>query len=139
MTIETNSLVIIEEPENFLHPSLLTNLMKVLKKILIQTNSCSIISTHSPLVLRELPKEQVTIFNRHNNITSNRSPSIETFGADATELYQESFSDLESSAAYRESINEIAKSENSVDILLKKYSHLPSSLLNKIINEWRRK
>ncbi|MEG3588882.1 AAA family ATPase [Citrobacter youngae] len=139
MTIETNSLVIIEEPENFLHPSLLTNLMKVLKKILIQTNSCSIISTHSPLVLRELPKEQVTIFSRHNNITSNRSPSIETFGADATELYQESFSDLESSAAYRESINEIAKSENSVDILLKKYSHLPSSLLNKIINEWRRK
>lgn len=139
MTIETNSLVIIEEPENFLHPSLLTNLMKILKKILIQTNSCSIISTHSPLVLRELPKDQVTIFNRHNNITSNRSPSIETFGADATELYQESFSDLESSAAYRESIYEIAKSENSVDVLLQKYSQLPTSLLNKIINEWRRK
>lgn len=139
MTIETNSLVIIEEPENFLHPSLLIKLMTILKKILIETNSCCIISTHSPLVLRELPKEQVTIFNRHNNITSHRLPSIETFGSDATELYQESFSELEASAAYRDTIHTMAKSENSVDTLLQKYSHLPTNLLTKIINEWRRK
>ncbi|EPM0888978.1 AAA family ATPase [Klebsiella aerogenes] len=139
MTIETNSLVIIEEPENFLHPSLLIKLMTVLKKILMKTNSCCLISTHSPLVLRELPKEQVTIFNRHNNVTSHRTPEIETFGSDATELYHESFSELETSAAYRDTISEIARSEDSVEVLLQKYSHLPSNLLTKIINEWRRK
>lgn len=139
MTIETNSLVIIEEPENFLHPSLLISLMTILQKILTKTNSCCLISTHSPLVLRELPKEQVTIFNRHNNITSHRSPTIETFGSDATELYHESFSELDTNAAYRETISTMAKSENSVEGLLQKYSNLPSNLLNKIINEWRRK
>jgi|GEM_PF-3301176 len=139
MTIETNSLVIIEEPENFLHPSLLINLMSILKQILVQTNSCSIISTHSPLILRELPREQVTIFNRYNNVTSHRKPTIETFGADATELFQEAFSDLEASASYRDSISSMAKSENSVESLLIKYSHLPSTLLTKIINEWKRK
>lgn len=139
MTIETNSIVIIEEPENFLHPSLLIKFMRVLKKILIKTNSCSIISTHSPLVLRELPKEQVTIFSRFDNITSHRNPIIETFGADATELFQESFSDLETEASYRDTIRDFAKSEKSVDALLDKYSNLPTSLLTKIINEWRRK
>ncbi|WP_227318241.1 AAA family ATPase [Cedecea davisae] len=138
-TIETNSLVIIEEPENFLHPSLLIKFMTILKKILITTNSCAIISTHSPLVLRELPKEQVTIFNRYNNITSHRTPMIETFGADTTQLYQESFSELETNASYRETIYKIAKAESSVDELLSKYSHLPTPLLTKIINEWRRK
>ncbi|MEA4512742.1 AAA family ATPase [Klebsiella pneumoniae] len=139
MTIETNSLVIVEEPENFLHPSLLISLMTILKKILTKTNSCCLISTHSPLVLRELPKEQVTIFNRHNNVTSHRSPTIETFGSDATELYHESFSELETDAAYRETIYTMAKSEPSVEGLLQKYSNLPSNLLTKIINEWRRK
>ncbi|MFN1147258.1 AAA family ATPase [Serratia liquefaciens] len=139
MTIETNSLVIIEEPENFLHPSLLIKFMTILKKILIETNSCSVISTHSPLVLRELPKEQVTILNRFENITSHRSPTIETFGADTTELYQESFSELEENAAYRDTINIIARSEISIESLLNKYSLLPTSLLTKIINEWRRK
>ncbi|MFS3840541.1 AAA family ATPase [Klebsiella pneumoniae] len=139
MTIETNSLVIVEEPENFLHPNLLISLMTILKKILTKTNSCCLISTHSPLVLRELPKEQVTIFNRHNNVTSHRSPTIETFGSDATELYHESFSELETDAAYRETIYTMAKSEPSVEGLLQKYSNLPSNLLTKIINEWRRK
>lgn len=138
-TIETSSLVIIEEPENFLHPSLLIKFMTILKKILITTNSCSIISTHSPLVLRELPKEQVTIFNRYNNITSHRTPMIETFGADTTQLYQESFSELETNASYRETIYNIAQAEPSIDELLAKYSHLPTPLLTKIINEWRRK
>lgn len=139
MTIETNSIVIIEEPENFLHPSLLIKFMRILKKILNETNSCSIIATHSPLVLRELPKEQVTIFSRFDNITSHRNPTIETFGADATELFQESFSDLETKASFRDTIREIAKSERSVSALLDKYSHLPTSLLTKIINEWKRK
>lgn len=139
MTIENNSLVIIEEPENFLHPSLLINLIAILKKILIQTNSCSIISTHSPLILRELPKEQVTIFNRFNNVTSFRKPITETFGADATELFQEVFSDLEVNANYRDTIRDLAKSENSVESLLNKYAHLPTTLLTKIINEWKRK
>lgn len=138
MTIETNSLVIIEEPENFLHPSLLISLVKILKKILNQTNSCSILSTHSPLILREIPKSQVTIFNRYNNITSFRQPMTETFGADTTELFQEVFSDLETNADYRDSIRKIARSEKSVESLLNKYSHLPTNLLTKIINEWKR-
>lgn len=63
-TIENNSLVIIEEPENYLHPSLLTHFINSVTHILRDTNSIALISTHSPLVLRETPSEQITVLHR---------------------------------------------------------------------------
>lgn len=133
-TIESNSLVLIEEPENFLHPSLLTHFISLLTKILRDTNSVAIVATHSALVLREIPAEQVTILQRRSDITMHLSPNIETFGADTHQIMIDVFGDLYSNALFRNEIKSIAR-EKSINEILVQYAHLPSDVLSKIILE----
>lgn len=99
-TIENNSLVIIEEPENYLHPSLLTHFINSVTHVLRDTNSIALISTHSPLVLRETPSEQITILHRSNGKTYYKKTSIETFGADTHQIMIDVFGDLYSNAIF---------------------------------------
>lgn len=136
--IESNSLVIIEEPENYLHPSLLTHFINSITNILRDANSVAIISTHSALVLREIPSTQVTILNRNGNVTKFKKPNIETFGADTHQIMIDIFGDLHSNAIFREEISKIAGNK-SINEILNNYSHLPSELINKIIMEVKSK
>lgn len=133
-TIESNSLVLIEEPENFLHPSLLTHFINSLTHILRDTNSIAIVATHSALVLREIPSEQITILHRSDNNTRYQKPNVETFGADTHQIMIDVFGDLYSHAIFREELSNIAKNKT-IDEILIEYSHLPSDVLNKIILE----
>lgn len=133
-TIESNSLVMIEEPENFLHPSLLTHFINLLAKILRDTNSVAIVATHSALVLREIPAEQITILQRRSDFTMHLSPNIETFGADTHQIMMDVFGDLYSNALFRDEIRNIAQGK-SINEILVQYAHLPSDILNKIILE----
>lgn len=133
-TIESNSLILIEEPENFLHPSLLTHFINALTKILRDTNSVAIIATHSALVLREIPSEQITILQRRSDFTMYQSPRIETFGADTHQIMIDVFGDLYSNALFRDELKNIAKGKTINEILVQ-YAHLPSDILNKIILE----
>ncbi|WP_367300363.1 AAA family ATPase [Hafnia alvei] len=133
-TIESNSLILIEEPENFLHPSLLTHFINLLTHILRDTNSIAIIATHSALVLREIPSEQITILHRRDNKTQYQTPKIETFGADTHQIMIDVFGDLYSNALFREELSNIARNKTINEILVQ-YAHLPSDVLNKIILE----
>jgi len=133
-TIEINSLILIEEPENFLHPSLLTHFVNLLTKILRDTNSVAIVATHSALVLREIPAEQITILQRRSDFTMHLSPSIETFGADTHQIMIDVFGDLYSNALFRDEIRNIARGKT-INEILAQYSHFPSDILNKIILE----
>lgn len=133
MLLETNCLLIIEEPENFLHPSLTINFLRILNKTLDVSNSVALISSHSPLVLREVPAEQVSIFNRIDGITSIRKPSIETFAADCNQLNLEVFGDLENTASYREKLDDISNSKLSKKEIIEKYKELPARALSQII------
>ncbi|WP_215196105.1 AAA family ATPase, partial [Escherichia coli] len=133
-TIESNSLILIEEPENFLHPSLLTHFINSLTHILRDTNSIAIMATHSALVLREIPSAQITILHRRDNITNYKTPNIETFGADTHQIMIDIFGDLYSNAIFREELSNIAKNKT-IDELLVQYGDLPSDVLNKIIME----
>ncbi|MGN7508635.1 AAA family ATPase [Aeromonas salmonicida] len=134
--IETNSLILIEEPENYLHPSLLTNFINSLTKILRDTNSVAIATTHSALVLREVPSQQVTILHRNNGVTRFKKTKIETFGADTHQIMIDVFGDLYSNAIFRTEISNLAKNKTISEILMS-YADLPSDLLNKIIMEAR--
>ena len=55
-------LLLIEEPENGLHPSRIREVMKILRKISEKTQV--VLATHSPLVINELQPEEVTIVTR---------------------------------------------------------------------------
>ena len=55
-------LLLIEEPENGLHPSRIREVMRILRKISEKTQV--VLATHSPLVINELQPEEVTIVTR---------------------------------------------------------------------------
>jgi predicted ATPase len=57
------SLLLIEEPENGLHPARIAEVMKVLREISNTTQV--LIATHSPLVVNELSGDEVTVVTRH--------------------------------------------------------------------------
>lgn len=133
-TIENNSFLIIEEPENYLHPSLLTHFINSVTHILRDTNSIALISTHSPLVLRETPSDQITILHRSNGKTYYKKTNIETFGADTHQIMIDVFGDLYSNAIFREEVKRMARSY-SIPQIINKFSKFSSDTLNKILME----
>ncbi len=85
------SLILLDEPENHLHPPLLSMLIRWLSKILVKRNAFAIIATHSPIVVQEIPKSCVWIMERFGEVRKIRRPSIETFGTNLSILTYEAF------------------------------------------------
>jgi len=57
--LEPASILLVEEPENGLHPSRIKDIMKVLREISKTTQV--LIATHSPLVINELKEDEVSV------------------------------------------------------------------------------
>ena len=90
-TLEERSLVLIDEPENHLHPPLLSMLIRTLSELLTDQNSVAIIATHSPIVLQEVPKSCVWMLNRRGDVWFAERPPIETFGTNFETLTTQVF------------------------------------------------
>lgn len=60
--VDPTAFLLIEEPENGLHPSRIADVMKVLRDVSRRTQV--IVATHSPLVINELQPDEVTILTR---------------------------------------------------------------------------
>ena len=90
-TLEEKTLVLIDEPESHLHPPLLSAFIRALSNLLLDRNGVSIIATHSPVVLQEVPKRCVWKINRSRLSTESRRPDIETFGENVGILTREVF------------------------------------------------
>jgi predicted ATPase len=61
------SLLLVEEPENGLHPSRIRDVMTILRKISETTQV--ILATHSPLVINEMRPDEVTVVTRDDRGT----------------------------------------------------------------------
>jgi ABC-type uncharacterized transport system ATPase subunit len=85
------SLVLIDEPEMHLHPSLLAALMHAVRFILRKYEAFAIIATHSPVVAQESLARQVYVIEREKDTTRLRHPDIETFGENVSTLTSELF------------------------------------------------
>lgn len=90
-SVEEKTLVLIDEPESHLHPPLLSAFIRALAELLHDRNGVSIIATHSPVVLQEVPRSSVWKINRVGLITDPRRPDIETFGENVGVLTREVF------------------------------------------------
>lgn len=60
--VDPTAILLIEDPENGLHPSRISEVMKVLRAV--SSHMQVILATHSPLVINELQPEEVTILTR---------------------------------------------------------------------------
>ena len=89
--ITERSLVVLDEPENHLHPPLLSAFIRALSELLIDRNGVAIIATHSPVILQEVPRSCVWKINRNGREILTSRLEIESFGATIGALTREVF------------------------------------------------
>jgi len=74
------SLLLVEEPENGLHPSRIRDVVAILRKV--SEGAQVVIATHSPLVINELRPDEVTVVTRDETTGTKCTPIRETQGFD---------------------------------------------------------
>lgn len=91
--IRQNSLILVDEPELFLHPTLEIRFVAMLKDILAAYASKALLATHSVVTVRETPAECVHVFSRGKDEIHISNPPFETFAADVQRITSYVFED----------------------------------------------
>jgi predicted ATPase len=99
--IKYESLVLFDEPETHLHPSAISHLVNMLHKILHEFNSYAIVSTHSPIIIQDIPSKYITIFDRQGNSPIMRKLPIESFGENISSLTSKIFETIDVKELYK--------------------------------------
>lgn len=89
--INKQSLLLIDEPEVHLHPNAISNFTRMLDKILIQFDSYAIISTHSPIIIQEIPSKYIRILKKEGAVPIVYNLNIESFGENLSTITNEIF------------------------------------------------
>ncbi|MEQ9911178.1 AAA family ATPase [Pectobacterium polaris] len=111
--LEEESLLILDEPELYLHPELEVGLINMLKNILDETKSFSIIATHSSILTREVERNAVSILRRIEGSTKVYRSSVETYGESIDVIISEVFDDEYVSKSYQKEIDKYFIRNNS--------------------------
>jgi predicted ATPase len=89
--LQEKSLVLMDEPEAHLHPPLLSAFIRAVSDLLIKTNGVAIISTHSPVILQEVPRSCVWKIRRSGNVMVSDRLTRESFGENVGVLTNDVF------------------------------------------------
>lgn len=89
--VEERTLVLIDEPETHLHPPLVSALIRAVSRLSVERNGVTIVATHSPVVLQDVPRSCVSVLSRSGKIATAFRPRIETFGESVSVLTAEVF------------------------------------------------
>lgn len=101
------SILLIDEPENFLHPNLVSRFMRVLYRVLEGTKSIAILATHSPFVVREVQSAYVHVLrNSEDGTLEVVHPRLQTLGANVASIANEVFGDDLAEHLYELVLNE---------------------------------
>ncbi|RSJ02595.1 hypothetical protein D8840_04575 [Streptococcus mitis] len=90
------SVILIDEPETFLHPPMIKQYIQSINRIAKEKNSICVLTTHSPIVIQELPNE--CVFNLKDGKLSIFPDK--TFGEDLLTLYNKVYGLEESRNGY---------------------------------------
>lgn len=105
--------VILDEPENHLHPPLLSAFIRALSELLIRYNGVALVATHSPVILQEVPRKCVWKINRNGQEVTTSRLEIETFGATIGSLTREVFGlEVRQSGFHKMLCNEVEKGKS---------------------------
>lgn len=121
-TLQEKTLVIIDEPEAHLHPPLLATFTRTLSKLLTITNGVSIIATHSPVVLQEVPKSCVWKLRRSGLQSKAERLQIESFGENVGRLTTEVFGLEVITSGYYTLLSEFVNEGKNYDEVLKLFN-----------------
>lgn len=119
-SIEQRSLIIVDEPENFLHPSFEISFFRMFNELLKDSYSFGLIATHSSVIVREIPSKNVHIFDNNRDRIINYRPEIETFGNNLHKISTYIFKDIQEEKTYYKAYEDMVKDINSIDELFDK-------------------
>jgi len=104
--IRRDSLILIDEPELFLHPNLEIQFIDMLKEILQHFNSKALLATHSVVTVREVPAACVHVFEKTREGLRIKQPPFQTFGGDLQRITSYVFGDRSVSKPFQRWIAE---------------------------------
>jgi hypothetical protein len=108
-TVEEQTLVLLDEPEGHLHPPLIAAFVRALSDLMISRNGVTIVATHSPVVLQEVPKTCVwTLYRTGLNVRAER-PEVETFGENVGVLTREIFGYEVTESGFHKMLHDVIK------------------------------
>lgn len=113
--LQEKSLVFFDEPETHLHPPLLSSFIRALSKLLTNRNAVCIMTTHSPIVLQEVPKSCIYKLTRMGEFSKFERPEIETFGENIGVLTNEIFGLEITEAGYYKLLKELVFENDSYE------------------------
>ncbi|WFR95706.1 ATP-binding protein [Rhizobium tumorigenes] len=116
--IRRDSLILIDEPELFLHPTLEIQFIDMLKTILDRFNSKALLATHSLVTVREVPTDCVHVLARTKDGLSIRTPPFQTFGGDMQRISSYVFGDSEASKPFERWIENKLQELGSAEALI---------------------
>ncbi|MEZ8516123.1 AAA family ATPase [Vibrio cyclitrophicus] len=131
--LRKNSLVVVDEPELFLHPTLEIAFVSLLKKVLEPFKSKAVLATHSLSVVREVPSQCVHIFKDGAFGLDIVSPPFETFGGNVQRISAYVFGDKSVTKPFDEWLEIMVKSNpNAEELIVKLGDEINEQLIMKI-------
>lgn len=136
--VQEKSLVLLDEPETHLHPPLISSFIRALSDILIQKNGVALITTHSPIILQEVPKNCVYSMRRYGSEVVFERPEYETFGRGISSLTNEVFGlEIQKTGFYKFIVDQVQKNNynytNTIDTFENNLSEESISLIATLI------
>lgn len=114
--IIAQSVLIIDEPEDFLHPPYVAALVSFISRILKEVNGFGLIATHSDIALQEIPRTCVHHLLQNNQV---ETPKIQTYAANVALINREIFGvSLRNTGFYVYLENLVAKNPKRAKFLL---------------------
>lgn len=114
--IENESIILFDEPEIHLHPNAIANIIRMFYKLLEEFNSYAIFSTHSPILLQEIPSRYVQALNRVDNILTVRNPDVECFGNNVSDIVFDIFDVKNIESNFKTYFTKLSLSQNYEEI-----------------------
>lgn len=133
--IKSESLVIVDEPELFLHPTFEVEFIALLKKVLSAFNSKAILATHSLAVAREIPANCMHVYRAGQHGVEIDHPPFETFGGNMQRISSYVFGDSKVTKPFAQWINNAIDEFGGPEKLLTKLKgELNEEMTIKILN-----
>lgn len=111
---DNGSLILIDEPENHLHPKFISLFMGRLADLLLDTDSLAIVVTHSPFVVRELDKSAVTIMQKNEDETILFRPGFQTHGGNVALISHYVFGDEDIRKNYQDVVDKLVNQSDEI-------------------------
>ncbi|MDQ0919156.1 AAA family ATPase [Paenibacillus sp. V4I5] len=128
-SISENSLLLIDEPETHLHPKWIKSYISILKSI-IRVNCHVIIATHAPLIVSDIPKENIILLKKEGHLINQNQIEEETVGLEYEDILKKIFDVDEKNGTVLETYEQkIVRclEENDLDSAIKLYDQLGNS------------